>query len=68
MGDLPKATINAVIKVSPEGRGVFVTFDKGTTSSESRYANAIRNYLPNIVFNRSDHESIVTVPFNFKVN
>ena len=67
MGDLPKATINAIIKVSPEGRGVFVTLDKGSTSSEARYANAIRNYLPNIIFNRSDHESIVTVPFNFKV-
>lgn len=67
MGDLPKATINAVIKVSPEGRGTFVTFDKGSTSSEGRYAAAIRNYLPNIQFNKSDHESIVTVPFNFKV-
>lgn len=67
MGDLTKATINAVIKVSPEGRGQFVTFDKGSTSNDSRYSNAIRNYLPNIQFNKSDHESIVTVPFNFKV-
>ena len=67
MGDLPKATINAVIKVSPDGRGVFVTFDKGSTSSDSRYANAIRGYLPNIQFNKSDHESVVTVPFNFRV-
>ena len=67
MGDLPKATINAVIKVSPEGRGVFVTFDKGSTSSDSKYANAIRGYLPNIQFNPSDHESVVTVPFNFRV-
>jgi hypothetical protein len=67
MGDLPKATINAVIKVSPEGRGTFVTFDKGSTSVDSKYANAIRGYLPNIEFNKSDHESIVTVPFNFRV-
>ena len=67
MGDLPKATINAVIKVSPEGSGVFITFDKGSTSNDSRYANAIRNYLPNIKFNKSDHESVVTVPFNFRV-
>lgn len=67
MGDLPKATINAVIKVSPDGRGVFVSFDKGSTSSDSRYATAIRGYLPNIKFNESDHESIVTVPFNFRV-
>lgn len=67
MGDLPKATINAVIKVSPDGRGTFVTFDKGSTSTDSRYATAIRGYLPNIQFNKSDHESVVTVPFNFKV-
>jgi hypothetical protein len=67
MGDLPKATINAVIKVSPEGRGTFVGFDKGSTSSDSRYANAIRSYMPNIQFNKSDHESVVTVPFNFTV-
>lgn len=67
MGELPKATINAVIKVSPEGRGSFVTFDKGSTSNDSRYATAIRGYLPNIQFSKADHESIVTVPFNFKV-
>ncbi|MBL0057223.1 MAG: hypothetical protein IPP31_13850 [Chitinophagaceae bacterium] len=67
MGDLPKATINAVIKVSPEGRGIFVTFDKGSTSNDPAYVSAIRNYLPNIQFNKADHESIVTVPFNFRV-
>ena len=67
MGELPRATINAVIKVSPEGRGTFVTFDKGSTSVDSRYATAIKGYLPNIEFNKSDHESIVTVPFNFRV-
>lgn len=66
MGDLPRATINAIIKVSPSGRGTFVTFDKGSTSAETKYANAIRGYLPNIEFNKSDHESIVTVPFNFR--
>jgi hypothetical protein len=67
MGDLPRATIHAVIKVSPSGRGTFVTFDKYSTSVDSRYATAIRGYLPNIEFNKSDHESIVTVPFNFRV-
>ncbi len=66
MGDLPKATINAIIKVSPAGRGTFVTFDKGSTSADPKYANAIRGYLPNIEFNKSDHESVVTVPFNFR--
>jgi hypothetical protein len=67
MGDLPKATINAVIKVAPDGRGSFVTFDKGSTSTDQRYASAIRSYLPNIQFDKADHESIVTVPFNFRV-
>ena len=67
MGDLPKATINAVIKVTPEGRGTFVTFDRGSTSNDIAYVNAIRNYLPNIQFSKADHESIVTVPFNFRV-
>ena len=66
MGDLPRATINAVIKVSPSGRGTFVTFDKGSTSADAKYANAIRGYLPNIQFSKADHESIVTVPFNFR--
>jgi hypothetical protein len=67
MGDLSRATINAVIKVSPDGRGTFVTFDKGSTSADAKYANAIRGYLPNIEFDKAGHESIVTVPFNFRV-
>ena len=67
MGELPRATINAVIKVSLTGIGTFVTFDKGSTSADAKYANAIKSYLPNIQFNKSDHESIVTVPFNFRV-
>ncbi|MEP7255081.1 MAG: hypothetical protein ABI666_04850 [Ferruginibacter sp.] len=66
MGDLPRATINAVIKVSPAGRGTFVGFDKGSTNADAKYATAIRGYLPNIEFSKSDHESIVTVPFNFR--
>ncbi len=66
-GELPKATINAIIKVTADGRGSFVGFDKGSTSSDSRYATAIRGYLPNIKFSTSDHESVVTVPFNFRV-
>ena len=67
MGDLPPAIIKAIIKVSPSGKGTFVTFEKGSTSTDSKYANAIRGYLPNIEFNKSDHESTVTVPFNFRV-
>jgi hypothetical protein len=67
MGDLPKGIIFAKIKVNPEGRGVFVGIDKGSTSTDSRYAAAIRSYLPNIQFDKSDHTSDVVVPFNFKV-
>jgi len=67
MGNLPPATIHAKIKVAPGGRGVFIGFDKGSTSTEARYAEAIRGYLPNIEFSKADHESVVTVPFNFRV-
>ncbi len=67
MGNLPPAIINAKIKVSPDGRGVFVGFDKGSTSTDARYAEAIRGYLPNIEFSKSDHVSDVTVPFNFRM-
>jgi hypothetical protein len=67
MGELPKATINAIIKVSPDGRGTFIGRDKGSTSSDARYTTAIMGYLPNIKFDKADHESIVTVPFNFNV-
>ncbi len=67
MGDLPKATINAIIKVSPEGKGSYIGRDKGSTSSDTRYTSAIISYLPNIKFDKADHESIVTVPFNFNV-
>jgi len=66
-GSLPSAIINAKIKVSPSGKGVFVGFDKGSTSTESKYADAIRGYLPNIDFNKDDHESNVIVLFKFRV-
>ncbi|HMU09869.1 MAG TPA: cell envelope integrity protein TolA [Ferruginibacter sp.] len=67
-GDLPKATVNAVIKISPEGKGTFVRIDpRGSTTTDSRYANDIRNKLPNIQFSIADHESTVTITFNFTV-
>lgn len=66
-GDFEKATINAIIKVSPDGVGTYVGRDKGSTSTDSKYTNAIIRYLPNVKFNKADHESIVTVPFNFTV-
>lgn len=67
-GDLDKATVYAFVKVSPEGIGEFVNFAKGSTATSSSYRAEIVKYLRNIKFNRSDHESMVTVQFNFRVN
>jgi outer membrane biosynthesis protein TonB len=67
-GDLEKATIYAVIKVSPEGRGTFVRIGPRSTSVSQAYANAIIEYLRNIQFDKTAQESTVTVQFNFKVN
>lgn len=67
-GDLNKATIYATIKVSPDGRGTFVGFDKGSTSRGQEYATAISNYLRNIQFNKASAESNVVVQFNFTIN
>lgn len=64
-GDLKKATIYAIVKVSPAGTGTFMGFDKGSTSRSEAYAQAIRNYLRNIKFDTSDKESTVQVQFNF---
>ncbi len=67
-GDLPKATIYAIIKVSPDGRGRFIGFDVGSTSRNQSYASAISSYLQNIQFDKASTESNVTVQFNFNVN
>jgi hypothetical protein len=67
-GELSKATIYAIIKVSPSGQGTFIGFDKGTTNRNSAYANAVKNYLNNIQFDKSEDESTVTVQFIFDVN
>lgn len=67
-GDLPKATIYADIRVSPDGIGTFLQFSRGSTSTSSDYRNAINQYLRNIRFDKSDHQSTVTVLFNFKVS
>ena len=67
-GELSKATIYAVIKVSPSGQGKFISFDKGTTNRSQNYASAISSYLNNIQFDKSDEESTVTVQFIFDVN
>ena len=67
-GDLARATILADIKVSKDGVGTFQNFARGSSSTSSAYRNAIVQYLRNIKFNKSDHESTVTVRFNFHVS
>ena len=67
-GDLKKATIYALVRVSPAGTGTFISFDKGSTSRSPEYATAISNYLRNIQFDKSPQESRVQVQFNFNEN
>jgi len=64
-GDLPKATIYATVKVSPEGVGNFMGFAKKSSSTNASYATSIRQYLSKIQFDKSSQESTVTVQFNF---
>ncbi len=64
-GELPKATIYAIIKVSASGRGTFIGFDKGSTSRSQAYADEISRYLKNIDFDKAGDDSNVTVQFNF---
>ena len=66
-GELAKATINAVIKVSPAGVGTFVRIGQGSTSFSRDYATAITGYLRTMQFDKADDESMVTVQFNFNV-
>ena len=67
-GDLNKATIFAVIRVSPSGQGSYVRMVKPSTSFDPAYGRAISNYLSNIQFDNAPEESMVTVQFNFNVN
>lgn len=63
--DLGAATINAIIKVSPDGRGKFAGFDKGSSKTDPAYATAIAQHLTQMQFDKSDHESVITVQFVF---
>ena len=67
-GDLDKAVIYANISVSPEGVGRFISIAKGSSNSSNAYKSAIMQYLQNIRFDKADHESMLTVQFNFRVN
>jgi hypothetical protein len=67
-GDLDKAVIYANVLVSPEGVGKFVSIAKGSSNSSNAYKEAVIQYLQNIKFDKADHESMLTVQFNFRVN
>ncbi|HEV7782944.1 MAG TPA: hypothetical protein VGO58_16830 [Chitinophagaceae bacterium] len=67
-GDLDKAVVYANISVSPEGVGKFLSIAKGSSNSNGAYKSAIMQYLQNIKFDKADHESMLTVQFNFRVN
>ena len=67
-GDLEKAVVYGNINVSPEGVGKFISIARGSSTSSSAYKEAIMQYLQNIRFDKADHESMVTVQFNFIIN
>jgi len=67
-GDLDKAVVYANISVSPDGIGKFISIAKGSSNSNAAYKQAIMQYLQNIKFDKADHESMLTVQFNFRVN
>lgn len=67
-GEMERATIFAQIRVSPDGKGTFVDFAKGSTHTTRQYRQAITEYLNRIQFDRSDKEDLVVVQFNFLVN
>ena len=67
-GDLEKAVVYANVNVSPEGTGRFVSIAKGSSTTSNSYKEAIILYLQNIRFDKADHESMITVQFNFRVN
>ncbi len=67
-GDLNRATLYVNILVSPEGTGKFISFAKGSTTTSAAYRQAIIQYLDKMRFDAADHESTVTVQFNFRIN
>ena len=67
-GDLDKAVVYANINVLPDGTGRFISIAKGSSNSSNAYKQAVIQYLQNIKFDKADHESMLTVQFNFRVN
>ena len=64
---LDKAIVYATIRVSTEGKGSFVGFARNSSTTSQAYANEIINHLSSIQFDKADHESTVTVKFNFNI-
>ena len=64
-GDVAPATIYAEIEVNPNGVGRFIQITRGSSSNDSKYKSAIKEYLTKISFNSADHSSTVTVKFKF---
>ncbi|MFZ9695617.1 MAG: hypothetical protein ACO3AY_07080, partial [Chitinophagaceae bacterium] len=67
-GDLNKATVYANILVAPNGSGKLISLAKGSSATGTAYKQAISKYLERMRFDAADHESMVTVQFNFRVN
>ncbi len=55
------------LKVTPDGIGNFAGFGRNSSTTARSYANAIIDYLRNVIFDKADHESTVTVQFNFNI-
>ncbi len=64
-GNLPKATIYAMVQVS-NGKGTLLKLVKPSTSFDSKYVEAVRQYLRNMEFDKNQ-EGTTTIPFNFNV-
>jgi len=64
-GDVAPATIYAEVEVNPNGVGRFIQITRGSSSNDSKYKSAIKEYLTKISFNTADHSSTVTVKFKF---
>jgi hypothetical protein len=65
--ELDRAIVYATIKVSPDGRGTFIGFARNSSTTNPKYAESINNHLHQVQFNKSDHESTITVEIKFNI-
>lgn len=66
--ELDRAIVYATIKVSPDGRGTFIGFARNSSTTNPKYAESINTHLHQVQFNKSDHESTITVEIKFEVD